>query len=194
MSAHLQWMVMQNRSSFLIKGNKQMYNPLPNNLKARNSFFYDGMINHKTVGMEPEPANCKGVVVVIRQRSGQRKPATSYVQTNKNAQATLSSICHKNKNIAAIHRTSAILRSQKPVMVKRRHAGTTKSCLHFQNIPSGLDLPALQMYMDSHECSLSSQARSQKSSSVRGVKEELVEKVAFEKKLEGIEEVSNENI
>ncbi|VFV37161.1 60s ribosomal protein l28-like [Lynx pardinus] len=96
MSAHLQWMVMQNRSSFLIKGNKQMYNPLPNNLKARNSFFYDGMINHKT--------------------------------TNKNAQATLSSIRHKkNKNIAAIHRTSAILRSQKPVMVKRRHASTTKS-------------------------------------------------------------------
>ncbi|XP_032449379.1 LOW QUALITY PROTEIN: 60S ribosomal protein L28-like [Lynx canadensis] len=128
MSAHLQWMVMQNRSSFLIKGNKQMYNPLPNNLKARNSFFYDGMINHKTVGVEPAAANCKGVVVVIRQRSGQRKPATSYMQTNKNAQATLSSIRHKkNKNIAAIHRTSAILRSQNPVMVKRRHASTTKS-------------------------------------------------------------------
>uniref|UniRef100_A0A673UAX5 60S ribosomal protein L28 n=1 Tax=Suricata suricatta TaxID=37032 RepID=A0A673UAX5_SURSU len=80
----------------------------------------------------PQPcslANCKRVVV-MRWRSGQRKPDTSYVWTTikKNAQDTLSSIHHKkNKNMAAIHRASAIIHSQKPVMVKRRQACTIKS-------------------------------------------------------------------
>ncbi|XP_073880926.1 large ribosomal subunit protein eL28 isoform X2 [Macaca fascicularis] len=69
--------------------------------------------------------------------TGQRKPATSYVRTtiNKNARATLSSIRHmirKNKyrpdlRMAAIRRASAILRSQKPVMVKRKRTRPTKS-------------------------------------------------------------------
>ncbi|XP_019293438.1 60S ribosomal protein L28 [Panthera pardus] len=136
MSAHLQWMVVRNCSSFLIKRNKQTYSTEPNNLKARNSFRYNGLIHRKTVGVEPA-ADGKGVVVVMKRRSGQRKPATSYVRTtiNKNARATLSSIRHmirKNKyrpdlRMAAIRRASAILRSQKPVMVKRRRARPTKS-------------------------------------------------------------------
>ncbi|XP_004397064.1 PREDICTED: 60S ribosomal protein L28-like [Odobenus rosmarus divergens] len=68
---------------------------------------------------------------------GLRKPPTSYVRTtiNKNARATLSSSRHmirKNKyrpdlRMAAIRRASAILRSQKPVMVKRKRARPTKS-------------------------------------------------------------------
>ncbi|XP_017502728.3 large ribosomal subunit protein eL28 isoform X2 [Manis javanica] len=136
MSAHLQWMVVRNCSSFLIKRNKQTYSTEPNNLKARNSFRYNGLIHRKTVGVEPA-ADGKGVVVVMKRRSGQRKPATSYVRTtiNKNARATLSSIRHmirKNKyrpdlRMAAIRRASAILRSQKPVMVKRKRARPTKS-------------------------------------------------------------------
>ncbi|XP_050627776.1 60S ribosomal protein L28 isoform X1 [Macaca thibetana thibetana] len=136
MSAHLQWMVVRNCSSFLIKRNKQTYSTEPNNLKARNSFRYNGLIHRKTVGVEPA-ADGKGVVVVIKRRSGQRKPATSYVRTtiNKNARATLSSIRHmirKNKyrpdlRMAAIRRASAILRSQKPVMVKRKRTRPTKS-------------------------------------------------------------------
>uniref|UniRef100_A0A8D0IKI1 Large ribosomal subunit protein eL28 n=4 Tax=Sus scrofa TaxID=9823 RepID=A0A8D0IKI1_PIG len=136
MSAHLQWMVVRNCSSFLIKRNKQTYSTEPNNLKARNSFRYNGLIHHKTVGVEPA-ADGKGVVVVMKRRSGQRKPATSYVRTtiNKNARATLSSIRHmirKNKyrpdlRMAAIRRASAILRSQKPVMVKRKRTRPTKS-------------------------------------------------------------------
>uniref|UniRef100_A0A8C0I529 Large ribosomal subunit protein eL28 n=1 Tax=Balaenoptera musculus TaxID=9771 RepID=A0A8C0I529_BALMU len=61
MSAHLQWMVVQNCSSFLIKRKRQMYGPEPNNLKARNSFRYSGLIPRKTVGVEPAVAG-KGVV------------------------------------------------------------------------------------------------------------------------------------
>uniref|UniRef100_A0A8D0HYA5 Large ribosomal subunit protein eL28 n=1 Tax=Sus scrofa TaxID=9823 RepID=A0A8D0HYA5_PIG len=129
MSAHLQRMVVRNCSSFLIKRHKQTYGTEPNNLKALNSFHYNGLIHYKTVGVE-SAADGKGVVVVMKQRSGQRKLDTSYVRTtiNKNTGATLSSIRHmirKNKycpdlRMAAIHRASAILRSQKPTMVKRK--------------------------------------------------------------------------
>lgn len=76
-------------------------------------------------------------MVVVKQRSGQQKPATSSVETtiNKNAQATLSSIRHtirKNKyclglHMAAICRVSTILWSQKPITVKRKQYCPTKS-------------------------------------------------------------------
>lgn len=45
----------------------------PNNLKARNSFRYNGLIHHKTVGVEPA-ADGKGVVVVMKRRSGKHLP------------------------------------------------------------------------------------------------------------------------
>uniref|UniRef100_A0A8I3X212 Large ribosomal subunit protein eL28 n=1 Tax=Callithrix jacchus TaxID=9483 RepID=A0A8I3X212_CALJA len=76
MSAHLQWMVLRNCSSFLIKRNKQTYSTEPDNLKACNSFRYNGLIHRKTVGVEPA-ADSKGVVVVRKRRSGQRKRTAS---------------------------------------------------------------------------------------------------------------------
>ncbi|XP_072828147.1 large ribosomal subunit protein eL28-like [Vicugna pacos] len=131
MSARLQWTVVQNCSSFLIKRSKQAYSPEPNNLKARNSFHYDGLIHRKTVGVEPA-ADGKGVSVVMKWRSRQPKLATFYVRTttNKNARATLSSIrhmIHADLRTAAIRRARAILHSQKPVMVKRKRTRPTKS-------------------------------------------------------------------
>lgn len=42
----------------------------PNNLKARNSFRYNGLIHRKTVGVEPA-ADGKGIVVVMKRRSGE---------------------------------------------------------------------------------------------------------------------------
>ncbi|XP_032944744.1 60S ribosomal protein L28-like [Rhinolophus ferrumequinum] len=135
MSVHLQWMVIHNCSSFLIKRNKerQTYNTKPNNLKAHNSFCYNRLIHPKTVGLEPG-ADGKGVVVVMKQRSGQRKLAASYVQItiNKNAQATLSSIQHdpqvRPRPAHGRHlQASAILCSQKPVILKRKRACPTKS-------------------------------------------------------------------
>nr|XP_039316542.1 60S ribosomal protein L28-like [Saimiri boliviensis boliviensis] len=136
MSMHLQWMVVRNCSSLLIEGNKQTHSTGPNNLEARNSFRYGGLIHRKTVGVAPA-ADGRGVVLVMKRRSGQRKPATSCVQTtiSKNARATLNSIRHmtrKNKyrpdlGMAAVHKASAILRSQKAVMMKRRRTCPTKS-------------------------------------------------------------------
>ncbi|XP_064232772.1 large ribosomal subunit protein eL28-like [Aotus nancymaae] len=108
-------MVVQNCSSFMIKSNKQTYSMEPNNLKAHNSFRYKGLIHHKTVGVEPAVLG-KGVVVMKR-RSGQWNPATSYVLTtiSKNVRATLSHIRHmicKSKyrpdlHMAVIRRASA---------------------------------------------------------------------------------------
>ncbi|KAK2094572.1 60S ribosomal protein L28 [Saguinus oedipus] len=135
MSPHLQWMVVRNCFSFLIKRNKPTYSAEPSNLKARNYFRYSRLIHHKTVGVE-SAADGKGVVVVMKRTSGQRKPATSYLQTNnKNVRATLSGTRHmirKNKyrpdlRMAATRRATAILRSQKPVMGKRKRTRPTKS-------------------------------------------------------------------
>lgn len=67
MCAHLQWMVVWNYCSFLIK---QTYSPEPDALKVCNSVHYKGLIFCKTVGAEPT-ANVKGFVVVMKCRSGQ---------------------------------------------------------------------------------------------------------------------------
>uniref|UniRef100_A0A667WNW7 Large ribosomal subunit protein eL28 n=1 Tax=Myripristis murdjan TaxID=586833 RepID=A0A667WNW7_9TELE len=95
MSSHLQWMVIRNCSSFLIKRNGQTYSTEPNNLKSKNSFRFNGLVHKKTVGVQPA-ADGKGVVVVLKKRSGQRKPASSYekITINKNSRATLNSLRH----------------------------------------------------------------------------------------------------
>ncbi|CAJ1070180.1 hypothetical protein OJAV_G00121780 [Xyrichtys novacula] len=136
MSSHLQWMVIRNCSSFLIKRNGQTYSTEPNNLKARNSFRFNGLVHKKTVGVQPA-ADGKGVVVVLKKRAGQNKPATSYekITINKNSRATLNSVRHiisKNKyrkdlRMAALRRASAILRSQKPVVVKKKRTRAAKT-------------------------------------------------------------------
>ncbi|XP_037767742.1 60S ribosomal protein L28-like [Chelonia mydas] len=110
------------------------YSTEPNNLKARNAFLYNGLIHRKTVGVEPA-AGGKGIVVVLKKRAGQRKPATSYEKTtvNKNARAALSSLRHvirknnyrRDLRVAALRR--AILRSQKPVVVKKKRTRATKT-------------------------------------------------------------------
>lgn len=42
MSSHLQWMLGQNCSSFLVERNKQAYSTDPSNLKANKPFHYMG--------------------------------------------------------------------------------------------------------------------------------------------------------
>lgn len=136
MSSHLQWMVIRNCSSFLIKRNGQTYSTEPNNLKARNSFRFNGLVHKKTVGVQPA-ADGKGVVVVLKKRAGQNKPVNSYVKVtiNKNSRATLNSLRHiirknnyrKDLRMAALRRASAILKSQKPVVVKKKRTRAAKT-------------------------------------------------------------------
>ncbi|CAL1567709.1 unnamed protein product [Knipowitschia caucasica] len=136
MSSHLQWMVIRNCSSFIIKRNGQTYSTEPNNLKSRNSFRFNGLVHKKTVGVKPAPDG-KGVVVVLKKRAGQNKPATSYekITINKNSRATLNSVRHiirkskyrKDLRMAALRCASAILKSQKPVVVKKKRTRAAKT-------------------------------------------------------------------
>ncbi|CAM5130915.1 unnamed protein product [Natator depressus] len=137
MSAHLQWMIASQQLQLPDQAEQtNLQHREPNNLKARNSFRYNGLIHRKTVGVEPA-ADGKGIVVVLKKRAGQRKPATCYEKTtiNKNARATLSSLRHiirknsyrKDLRMAALRRASAILRSQKPVVVKKKRTRATKT-------------------------------------------------------------------
>ncbi|KAF2987797.1 hypothetical protein EK904_014224, partial [Melospiza melodia maxima] len=103
---------------------------------ARNSFRYNGLIHRKTVGVEPAPDG-KGIVVVLKKRSGQRKPASSYVRVRirRDARGSLRSLRHlisKNRyrrdlRMAALRRASAILRSQKPVVVRKKRVRAAKA-------------------------------------------------------------------
>merc|ERR1739848_306422 len=65
MSAELQWMIIRNNSSFLLKGSGQTFSKEANNLKARNSFRFNGLVQKKTVGVEP-CADGKGVMLVTK--------------------------------------------------------------------------------------------------------------------------------
>uniref|UniRef100_A0A8C2Y617 Large ribosomal subunit protein eL28 n=1 Tax=Coturnix japonica TaxID=93934 RepID=A0A8C2Y617_COTJA len=114
MSAHLQWMVLRNCSSFIIKRNQQTYH-------------MNSALHHLPLQLLPLPLWGGGV----------RKPASSYdrVSIRKNARATLSSIRHmvsKNRyrrdlRMAALRRASAILRSQRPLMVRKKRARAAKA-------------------------------------------------------------------
>ncbi|XP_057595234.1 60S ribosomal protein L28-like [Hippopotamus amphibius kiboko] len=122
-------------SSFFIKRNKQTYSTKHSAMKARNSFRYSGLIHRKPVGVKPAAESKVVIMVVMKQRSGPRKPATHVRTTISNTPATLSSIRHgllKDKHrpglrLAAACRASAILRRQKPLMVKRQRTCPTNS-------------------------------------------------------------------
>ncbi|MCA0763385.1 60S ribosomal protein L28, partial [Vibrio vulnificus] len=90
----------------------------------------------KTVGVE-QAADGTGIVVILKKRAGHRKPVKAYekITINKNSRTTLNrlrNIIRKNKyrkdlRMAALRRASAILRSQKPVVVKKQRSRAPKS-------------------------------------------------------------------
>ena len=50
-SADLQWLLVRNNSSFLVKKNGATFTSEPNNLTQLNTFKYSGLANSKTVGV-----------------------------------------------------------------------------------------------------------------------------------------------
>lgn len=127
-SADLLWGIIRNNSCFLLKGSGQTYSKEPNNLKAKNSFRYNGLIHKKTVGVEP-CKDGKGVVLVTRKQRVQGRPGKTYnkVELKKGGRKTLATIRNsirksryrKDLKMAAVRRASAILKSQKPVTVRK---------------------------------------------------------------------------
>ncbi|KAJ8321282.1 hypothetical protein KUTeg_001140 [Tegillarca granosa] len=93
MSADLQWMIIRNNSSFLLKGNKQTFSREPNNLKGRNSFRFNGLVHKKTVGVEV-PKDGKGVVLVTKNNAGLSKPAKTFtkLELKRDSRRTLGTI------------------------------------------------------------------------------------------------------
>merc|ERR1711931_42677 len=128
MSADLQWMIIRNNSSFLLKGSGQTFSTEANNLKGRNSYRYNGLVRQKTIGIEPA-SDGKGVVLVTKKRGGYRKPASreNRVELKSGSRATLSTIrksirkgrYRKDLKMAALRRASAILKSQKPIVPRK---------------------------------------------------------------------------
>merc|ERR1712018_600252 len=77
MSAELCWSIIRKNSCFLKKSHGLILTKEPNNLTARNSFKYNGLVNRKTVGIEAPASGAKGVVIAIRKTKGANKPAKS---------------------------------------------------------------------------------------------------------------------
>jgi large subunit ribosomal protein L28e len=136
MSADIQWLIIRNNSSFLMK-RKHMptLSKEPHNLKGRNSFRYNGLVQKKTVGIEPASSG-KGIVLVTRNSTSARKPAKNHtrVELKRNSRKTLKTISQtlfkgryrQDLKMCAVRRASAILRSQKPVIVKKARTGPKK--------------------------------------------------------------------
>jgi len=107
----------------------------PHNLKGRNSFRYNGLVQKRTVGLEPASSG-KGIVLVTRNSGSVRKPAKNYTRTElkHNSRKTLKTIARtlfngryrKDLKMCAVRRASALLRSQKPVVVKKARTVTKK--------------------------------------------------------------------
>ncbi|WP_411027207.1 60S ribosomal protein L28, partial [Salmonella sp. s54925] len=123
MSASLQWAIIRNNSSFLVKSLGTTFSKEPNNITAKNAFKFNGLIHKKVMGVNPSPDG-KGVIVVQKKKRGQHKPASSLVSTKltQNSRATLKTVrnaCTNNHyrsdlEDVAMRRAAALLRSQRP--------------------------------------------------------------------------------
>ncbi|XP_064649419.1 large ribosomal subunit protein eL28-like [Lineus longissimus] len=129
MSADLQWQIIRKNSCFLVKGNGVTFTKEPNNLTGRNSFRYNGLVHKKTVGVEA-CSDGKGVVVVTRKSTGARKPSKSFsrVELKRGSRRSLDTIrktlrtnrYRKDLKMPALRRASAILYSQRPIVLKKK--------------------------------------------------------------------------
>ncbi|KAI8770981.1 60S ribosomal protein L28 [Biomphalaria glabrata] len=128
-TADVCWLIIRNNSSTLLKRSKQNMSLEPNNLKSKNSFRYNGLIHRKTIGVEPAKDG-KGVVLVTKKSKGLRKPRKTLtkVELKKGPRSTIATIRNslkannyrKDLINSAVRRTCAILKSQKPVVIKSR--------------------------------------------------------------------------
>merc|ERR1711879_289358 len=128
-TADLNWLITRGTSSFLLKRSRISMSREPNNLKSKHSFRYSGIVNKKTVGVEP-CKDGKGVVLITKKKSNQRKPGknTVRVEMKRDSRRKIASIrkvlgsqnYRKDLVTPAIRRACAIIRSQRPVVIKRQ--------------------------------------------------------------------------
>merc|ERR1712227_547845 len=135
MSAELQWMIIRNNSSSLLKGSGQTFSKEANNLRSKNSYRYNGLVRRKTIGVEAA-ADGKGIILVTRKQSNWRRPGKSmnHTELKSDSRKTLTTIRNtirkgryrKDLKMAALRKASALLRSQKPVPVRKQRGAAKK--------------------------------------------------------------------
>uniref|UniRef100_A0A1W7R9R1 Large ribosomal subunit protein eL28 n=1 Tax=Hadrurus spadix TaxID=141984 RepID=A0A1W7R9R1_9SCOR len=130
MSMDLQWMVLRNCSSYLVKKRniKKFFSMDPLNLKNVHSPRYCGQIHKKAMAVEPHPSG-KGVMLLYKKNKYQNRPARNIarVPLTKGARRTMtttkkfvrSNRYRRDLKMASLRRASAILRSQRPITPKR---------------------------------------------------------------------------
>lgn len=133
MSAHLTWMIIRNNNAHLLKKRniKKPFSTESNNLTNLSSFRYSGLIHKKSVGVVAAPDN-KGFTVVYKKSKALYKPAKSVVKRTmksgpRRSLYKLKRLLKANKYRtdlakAALRRASAVLKSQKPLPVKKARA------------------------------------------------------------------------
>merc|ERR1711937_159904 len=131
-TADLSWLIIRNNSASLLKRSRLNMSLEPNNLKSKNSSRYNGFIHRKTVGIEPAKDG-KGVVMITRKSKGSRRPVKNItkVELKRDPRRTIATIRSslRSNNYrpdlinSAVRKTCAILKSQKPVVIKRARGG-----------------------------------------------------------------------
>ena len=118
-----------------MKGTGQTFSKEPNNLKGKNAYRYNGLIHKKSVGVVPA-SDGKGIVLVTTKSKNQRKPAkfTNRMELKKGARRSLETIdkvirkgkYRRDLRKVAMRRASALLSSQKPVVLKKTRGKKTQ--------------------------------------------------------------------
>lgn len=128
-SSHLNWLIVRDNNAFILKQRniKKPFSKERNNLTNLSSYRYSGIVHSKTIGIAPADDK-KGVVVQFRKGKKVFNPAQQRVSITFKAGPRR--VLKKVKNVikygkyrrdltqAALRRTSALLRSQRPVKAK----------------------------------------------------------------------------
>ncbi|XP_064458417.1 large ribosomal subunit protein eL28-like [Ornithodoros turicata] len=138
MSAHLQWMIVKDQSSFLVKKRniKKWFSIDPLNPKGLHSRKFSGTTSVRALTVEPHPSN-KGVQLVAKRRKGGKKVAKQLcrVPLTKGARRTMVSITNwvkgsggyrRDLRKVCMRRACAILKSQRAIVPKRKVVRGTK--------------------------------------------------------------------
>ena len=130
-SSHLNWMIVRNCSSFLVKKRniKKHFSTDPLNMKSIHSPRYCGLVQKKAIMIEPHSSN-NGVNLVYKKKKYHRRPAESLqrVQLTRTAARTMAVIkkfvrkerYRKDLKMLALRRATAILKSQRPILPKKK--------------------------------------------------------------------------
>lgn len=127
MAAELQWAIIRNNSSFIVKSLGTTLARDPNNLTGTNSFKANGLVNKNVVGIK---AADKGAILTIKS-----KEKLTSITLSRGGRRTIKSIraategSHYRADLTdfAVRKASAIIRSQKSKNVAKRRSRKSKN-------------------------------------------------------------------